>query len=152
MERSAVLIMRRALLLLALLLGAPLGSAGSQSVVLVVRADSAVVDLDPVSVRKLFLGVPVLVNGSPLHPIRNRSDTRLDQIFLQVIAAMSQSVYDRQILIGLNRHGWLRPEELDSSGRILDKLSVDPNAVTFMWERDVARNPKIRVIRVLWTD
>ena len=152
MERSAVLIMRRALLLLALLLGAPLGSAGSQSVVLVVRADSAVVDLDSVSVRKLFLGVPVLVNGSPLHPIRNRSDTRLDQIFLQVIAAMSQSVYDRQILIGLNRHGWLRPEELDSSGRILDKLSVDPNAVTFMWERDVVRNPKIRVIRVLWTD
>ena len=152
MERSAVLIMRRAILLLALLLGAPLGSAGSQSVVLVVRADSAVVDLDPVSVRKLFLGVPVLVNGSPLHPIRNRSDARLDQIFLQVIAAMSQSVYDRQILIGLNRHGWLRPEELDSSGRILDKLSVDPNAVTFMWQRDVARNPKIRVIRVLWTD
>ena len=152
MERGTVLIMRRALLLLALLLGAPLGSAGSQSVVLVVRADSAIVDLDPVSVRKLFLGVPVLVNGSPLHPIRNRSDTRLDQIFLQVIAAMSQSAYDRQILIGLNRHGWLRPEELDSSGRILDKLSVDPNAVTFMWQRDVARNTKIRVIRVLWTD
>jgi hypothetical protein len=152
MERSAVLIMQRALLLLALLLSAPLGAAGSQSVVLVVRADSAVVDLDPVSVRKLFLGVPVLVNGSPLHPIRNRSDTRLDQIFLQVIAAMSQSAYDRQILIGLNRHGWLRPEELDSSGRILDKLSVDPNAVTFMWQRDVARNTKIRVIRVLWTD
>lgn len=152
MERSAVLIMRRALLLLALLLGAPLGAAGSQSVVLVVRADSAVVDLDPVSVRKLFLGVPVLVNGSPLHPIRNRSDTQLDQIFLQVIAAMSQSVYDRQILIGLNRHGWLRPQELDSSARILDKLSMDPNAVTFMWQRDVARNPQIRVIRVLWTD
>jgi hypothetical protein len=152
MERSAVLIMRRALLLLALLLGAPLGSAGSQSVVLVVRADSVVVDLDSVSVRKLFLGVPVLVNGSPLHPIRNRSDARLDQIFLQEIAAMSQSAYDRQTLIGLNRHGWLRPEELDSSGRILDKLFVDPNAVTFMWQRDVARNPKIRVIRVLWTD
>ena len=152
MERSAVLIMQRALLLLALLLSAPLGAAGSQSVVLVVRADSAVVDLDPVSVRKLFLGVPVLVNGSPLHPIRNRSDTRLDQIFLQVIAAMSQSVYDRQILIGLNRHGWLRPQELDSSGSILDKLAMDPNAVTFMWQRDVARNPKIRVIRVLWTD
>ena len=152
MERSAVLIMQRALLLLALLLSAPLGAAGSQSVVLVVRADSAVVDLDPVSVRKLFLGVPVLVNGSPLHPIRNRSDTRLDQIFLQVIAAMSQSAYDRQILIGLNRHGWLRPQELDSSGSILDKLFVDPNAVTFMWQRDVARNPKIRVIRVLWTD
>ncbi|MDB6008802.1 MAG: hypothetical protein JWL65_1052 [Gammaproteobacteria bacterium] len=152
MERSAVLIMQRALLLLALLLSAPLGAAGSQSVVLVVRADSAVVDLDPVSVRKLFLGVPVLVNGSPLHPIRNRSDTRLDQIFLQVIAAMSQSVYDRQILIGLNRHGWLRPLELDSSGSILDKLAMDPNAVTFMWQRDVARNPKIRVIRVLWTD
>ena len=152
MERGIVLKTRRALLRLALLLGTPLGWAGSRSVVLVVRADSPISDLDSVTVRKLFLGVPVLVNGSPLRPIRNRSDSQLDLVFLQQIAAMSQTAYDRQILIGVNRQGWLRPEELDSTDRILQKLYADPHAVTFVWEHDAAHNPKIRVIRVLWTD
>jgi hypothetical protein len=152
MERSTILRTRRALLLLALLFCVSLGSASSQSVVLVVRADCPVSDLDSVTVRKLFLGVPVLVNGRPLHPIRNRGDARLDQIFLQEIAAMSQVAYDRQILIGVNRQGWLRPEELNSQSRVLAEVLSDPNAVSFMWERDMAHNPQIRVIRVLWTD
>ena len=152
MERRLILIARRILLLLALLFCASLGSASSQSVVLVVRADSAVGDLDSVTVRKLFLGVPVLVDGRPLHPIRNRSDSRLDQIFLQDIAAMSQAAYDRQLLIGVNRQGWLPPVELDSQSRVVERLLADPSAVSFTWEKDVARNPQIRVIRVLWTD
>ena len=145
--------MRRALLLLALLLGAPVGGhAGSDSVVLVVRVDSMVVDLDSVTVHKLFLGLPVLINGRPLHPIRTRSDERLDQIFLQEIAAMSQSAYDRQILNGVNRQGWLRPVEEESTSRVIEKLLADPSAVSFVWLRDVAHDPRIRVLRVLWTD
>jgi len=152
MERGAILTTRRALLLLVLLSGACFARAGSQSVVLVVRADSGVVDLDPLTVRKLFLGVPVLVNGSPLQAIRNRSDARLDEIFLQEVAAMSQAAYDRQILIGVNRQGWVRPQEVQTNSRALERLYADPNTVTFMWERDVAHDPRIRVIRVLWTD
>jgi hypothetical protein len=152
MECSIILSTRRALLLLALLFCTSLGSASSQSVVLVVRADSPVSDLDSVTVRKLFLGVPVLIKGRPLHPIRNRSDARLDQIFLQEIAAMSQAAYDREILIGVNRQGWLRPEEQGSQSRVLQRVLSDPNIVSFMWLRDAAHNSQIRVIRVLWTD
>jgi hypothetical protein len=152
MERGSALTMRRALLPVILLLGAALGSTASQSVVLVVSADSAVVDLDSVTVRKLFLGVPVLISGRPLHPIRNRGDAQLDQIFLQEIAAMSRSAYDRQILTGVNRQGWLPPVEVDSSARALEKLYADPSAVTFVWQRDAAHNPRVRVIRVLWTE
>lgn len=144
---------RQILIAVALLLGL-LGPArpASQTVVLVVRFDSAVTTLDSVGVRKLFLGVPVLVNGTPLHPIRNRSDPLLDEIFLQQIVAMSQSAYDRQILIGVNRQGWLRPTELASSTRVLETLYSDPSAISFMWLRDVAREPRIRVVRVLWSD
>jgi hypothetical protein len=152
MKRRIVLSMRRALLLLAFLFSGALGFAGSQSVVLVVRADSVVVDLDSVTVHRLFLGVPVLINSRPLHPLRNRGDERLDQIFLQEIAAMSQSAYDRQTLIGVKRQGWLRPEEVDSSSRVIEKLLADPAAVSFVWQREVARDPRIRVIRVLWTE
>lgn len=145
--------MRRALLIL-LLLCSLLGPilAGQQTVVLVVRADSSVTDLDSIAVRKLFLGLPVLINGKPLHPVRNRTDAQLDEIFLQQIVAMSQSAYDRQVLIGLNRQGSIRPAEVSAQTRALEILYDDPNAVTFMWLRDVAHDPRVRVIRVLWSD
>jgi hypothetical protein len=145
--------MRRALLTL-LLLCSLLGPilAGQQTVVLVVRADSSVTDLDSIAVRKLFLGLPVLINGKPLHPVRNRTDAQLDEIFLQQIVAMSQSAYDRQVLIGLNRQGSIRPPEVTAQTRALEILYDDPNAVTFMWLRDVAHDPRVRVIRVLWSD
>jgi len=145
--------MRRALLSL-LLLCSLLGPirAGQQTVVLVVRADSSVTDLDSIAVRKLFLGLPVLISGKPLHPVRNRADQQLDEIFLQQIVAMSQSAYDRQVLIGLNRQGWIRPAEVTAQTRALEILYDDPSAVTFMWLRDVAHDPRVRVIRVLWSD
>jgi len=145
--------MRRALLSL-LLFCSLLGSlrAGQQTVVLVVRADSSVTDLDSIAVRKLFLGLPVLISGKPLHPVRNRADQQLDEIFLQQIVAMSQSAYDRQVLIGLNRQGSIRPAEVTAQTRALEILYDDPNAVTFMWLRDVAHDPRVRVIRVLWSD
>jgi hypothetical protein len=124
----------------------------SQEVVLVVRVDSPVTDLDSVSVRKLFLGLPVLVNGTPLHPLRNRSDPLLDEIFLQQVVAMSQSSYDRQMLIGVNRQRSLRPTEYAQVADVIAALSADPYAVSFMWNRDVGHNSRLRVIRVLWGD
>jgi hypothetical protein len=152
MERGVLLIMRRVFIAFLLWSFWAHALGGSQAVVLVVGSESSVADLDPVTVRKLFLGLPVLINGHPLHPLRNRSDQRLDPIFLQQIVAMSQSAYDRQILIGVNRQGWPRPVEVTSRPRLFEALYSDPGAVTFMWLRDVERDPKIRVIRVLWTE
>jgi hypothetical protein len=153
MECGVLLTMRRALLTLVLLLGL-LGPAVAEqrSVVLVVRADSVVTDLDSLAVRKLFLGLPVFVKGIPLHAVRNRSDEQLDEIFLQQIVAMSQSAYDRQVLVGLNRQGSIRPPEAASVAQVLQDLYADPNAVSFMWSRDIAHNPNVRVIRVLWSE
>ena len=144
--------MRRLLVIALLLCLVAPARPATQEVVLVVRADSPVTDLDSVSVRKLFLGLPVLVNGRPLHPLRNRSDPLLDEIFFQQIVAMSQSSYDRQILIGVNRQGWLRPVEYSREADVAAALTADPNAVSYMWQRDVGHNPGIRVIRVLWSD
>lgn len=145
--------MRRLLaIVLILCLAAAPARPASQVVVLVVRADSPVSEMDSVTVRKLFLGLPVLVNGRPLHPLRNRSDPLLDEIFFQQLVAMSQSSYDRQILIGVNRQGWLRPAEYNSEASVLAALTADPNAVSYMWQRDVGHNSGIRVIRVLWSD
>ena len=113
MRRFSEVVRRLVTIALLLCLVAPARPA-SQAVVLVVRADSSVTEMDSLSVRKLFLGLPVLVNGSPLHPLRNRSDPLLDEIFLQQIVAMSQPSYDRQMLIFMNRQRSLRPPELAS--------------------------------------
>jgi len=102
-ERRILLNMGRVLQVLILLCVAAQACAASHTLVLVVRADSNVSDLDSLTVRKLFLGLPVSVEGSLLHPVRNRSDAELDPVFLQQIVAMSQSAYDRQILNGVNR-------------------------------------------------
>jgi hypothetical protein len=152
MERGVLLNMRRALLLVLLLFSAAQASAATRTLVLLTSKDGSVTELDSITVRKLFLGLPVLINGSPLHPVRNRSDAELDPIFLQQIVAMSQSAYDRQILNGINRQGWLRPVEVSTTSRVLETLYADPYAVTFMWLHDVAHNPRVRVIRVLWSD
>ena len=152
MEHRAVLIMRRALLLIVLLFICAGGHAGPDTVVLVVSSESRVENLSPIEVRKLFLGFPVLVDGALLHPLRNRSDPRLDPIFFQQIVAMSDEAYDRQILIGVNRQGRLPPVELRNRERVLQALYSDPRAVSFVWLRDVAQDPRIRVIRVLWDD
>ena len=152
MECGVLLSIRRLIWVILVGLLALSANAGPRTLVLVVRADSKVVDLDSLGVRKLFLGLPVLVNGSPLHPVRNRSDADLDPIFLQQIVAMSQSAYERQTLIGVNRQGWLRPTEASSVAEVLKDLYADPNAVSFMWKSDVDHNPRIRVIRVLWGD
>ena len=147
--------MRRLLaivLILCLALPAVPARPASQELVLVVPADSPVRELDSVSVRTLFLGRPVLVNGNQLHPLRNRSDALLDEVFFQHIVAMSDSNYDRQILIGVNRQLALRPVELNRTAEVIAALRADPNAVSFMWQRDVGHNPQLRIIRVLWSD
>lgn len=153
MERGVLLNMRRAILILLLaLLTTQNLSAATNTLVLVVGADSKVPDLDSITIRKLFLGFPVLMDGSLVHPVRNRSDAAMDPIFLQEVVAMSQSAYERQILMGVNRQGWLRPAEVSSTSRALEILHSDPNAVTFMWLKDVTHDPKLRVVRILWSE
>lgn len=153
MVRSPLLAVRRLLYILLLAFGL-FGPAlpASQAVVLVVRADSPVSGLSLVTVRKLFLGVPVLIDGKSLHPIRNVSDERLDDIFLQEIVAMTKQAYDREILVGVNRQGWIRPAEAASVARLTEALYADPQAVSYMWMRDVEHNPRLKVLRILWSE
>jgi hypothetical protein len=152
MERSTVLTMRRiALLLLALLLALH-AQAGSRQVVLVVNADGPIAKLDPIEIRKVFLGLPVVRLAHALHPIRNTSNGQLEQVFLQDIVAMSQSAYDRRVLGLVLRQGKPRPTELNRRDAVLAALYADPYAVSYMWLSDVAGNPRIRILRIIWSD
>ena len=152
MERCAVLIMHRIALLLVALLLALYAQAGSRQVVLVVNADGPIAKLDPIEIRKIFLGIPVIRAGHALHPIRNTSNGQLEQVFLQDIVALSQSAYDRRVLGLVLRQGKPRPIELGSRDAVLAALYADRYAVSYMWLSDVAGNPRVRILRILWSD
>ena len=147
--------LRRALLFL--LLAAGFGSTGAvraadREVVLVVSAESSVLQLDAIEIQKLFLGFPVLRENRTLHPVRNLSDDRLSDVFLQHIVAMSQSAYDRRILTQVLQQGRPRPAEVKTPAQVIQTLASDPFAVSYMWLRDVPATPRMRILRVLWAE
>jgi len=111
-----------------------------------------VLELDSLEIRKLFLGLPVLRNNRALVPIRNGSDRQIAQVFLQDVVAMSQSAYDRRILTQTLQHGRPRPTELKSRDQVISALSTDRYAVSYLWLHDAANNPRLRILRVLWSE
>jgi len=145
--------MRLCCTLLVLLLGGSAAArAADREVVLVVSAESSVMQLDPLDIQKLFLGYPVLRDNHALHAVRNLSDEQMSKVFLQHIVAMSESAYDRRILTQVLQQGRPRPLEVKSAAQVVQALAADRFAVSYMWLTDVPANPRLRVLRVLWAE
>ncbi len=119
-------------------------------VVLIVRAGSDVTSLSSVEVRRLFMGLTVMRDGHVLRALRNGSDRRLDQIFLQNVVAMSATTYERRVLALALQQGRTPPQTAHSVGALLRALDRDPEVVSFAWASDVNGRPDVRVIRTLW--
>src|SRR5258708_10101610 len=149
--RPAVTMRELAILLLLIARVAP-AIASERAVVLVVSVASPVERLDSIEVRKLFLDFPVILGNRSLHPVNNFSDPQLRDAFLQNVVAMTQGVYDRRILSQVNNQGRPLPLELKSLNTVQRTLEADPLAVSFAWLKDVADNPKLRIVRVLWEE
>jgi hypothetical protein len=142
----------RQLLLGLLLLSTSAAHCAEREVVLVVSADSDVQQLESIEVQRLFLGLPVLRGNHALRPVRNLSDDQLSDIFLQYVVAMSQSAYDRRILTQVLQQGRPRPLEVKTRDEVIRALASDRFAVSYMWLKDVPANPRMRILRVLWTE
>jgi len=155
MERGAPLTMLRLLQALArvglyLALGLAVPAVAEDRLVLLVGAESKVTALSSVDVHKLFLGLTVVVNDQRLHPLRNDSDELMRRIFFQNIVSMSESVYDRRMLALTLQQGRAAPPVLRTTKEVLDALAADTDAVSFAWGSDAERDPRVKVLRVLW--
>ncbi|MDE2349830.1 MAG: hypothetical protein KGL92_15105 [Gammaproteobacteria bacterium] len=127
-------------------------SAGSDSVVLVVSAHSRVSTLSAIEVRELFLGMTVAPEGQVLHAVRNASDTRLSDIFLQNVVAMSANSYRRRVLGMALEQGRRPPPAEADERRLFQEVETDPNVVTYAWSSQIAGVRGLKAIRVLWRD
>ena len=140
-----------AAVLLTLLAAANPASAAEQ-LVLIVSADSKVEQLDSNELRKLFLGLTVTHGGDRLRPVLNEADARVKEIFLQNIVSMSETTYDRSVLRLALIQGQVKPVLYKDIGLLLRAVVADPTAVSYAWAKDVAHDPRIKVLRVLWYD
>jgi hypothetical protein len=140
--------------LLALLLGvaAFLPASADETVVLIVSADSKVEQLDSLEVRKLFLGMTVTHNGDRLRPLVNEGDSRLKDVFLQNVVAMTNMTYDRRTLRLALQGGRSLPVVYSNTALLINAVETDPTAVSFAWAKDVQHDKRIRILRVLWHD
>lgn len=114
--------------------------------VLVTSAQSAIPQLSAEEARKLYLGLPMVVDGQLLHPLRNNTDSTVQEMFMQKVMFMSTQAYERQILSRVFRQGGSRPPVYTEPGDLLRALESDRTAVSYM-PRDMAiTSPRLRII------
>jgi len=124
----------------------------AEQLVLIVSADSKVEQLDSLEVRKLFLGLTVTHDGDRLRPVLNEADPRIKEIFLQNIVSMSDTTYDRSVLRLALIQGQIKPIAYKEMALLIKAVESDPTAVSYAWAKDVAHDPRIKILRVLWYD
>jgi ABC-type phosphate transport system substrate-binding protein len=152
MERGNSVSKLTATAVLLTLLGAALPAFAQKQLVLIVSADSKVDQLDSLELRKLFLGLTVTYNGNRLRPVLNETDPRVKDIFLQNIVSMSDITYDRRLLRLALIQGQTQPSVYKDIRQLIQAVAADPSAVSYAWVKDVARDARIRILRILWYD
>jgi hypothetical protein len=141
------------LLLTYLVIGGPaLATKLPDRVVLIVASGSGVSILDAIDIKRLFLGIPVMVNGTKLHALRNNCDERMDLIFLQHVVAMSESVYERRLLALTLEQGRRAPLVFHDATQLITALAADRTAVSYAWESSIRSDPRVRVLREIWRE
>ncbi len=140
----------RVLVWLGLLLSLAAPARAADRLLLVVGARSPVAALNSVELHKLFLGLTLTVDDHRLRGLRNDSDELMRQVFFQSIVSMSEGVYDRRLLALTLQQGRSPPPIYRDTKSLFDALDADPDAVSFAWAGDAARDPRIRALRVLW--
>jgi hypothetical protein len=134
------------------LLAAGTQALADEQLMLIVSADSKIAQIDSQEVRKLFLGLTVTQNGNRLRPVLNETDARVKEVFLQNIVSMSDITYDRSLLRLTLIQGQRQPTAYKDIALLLKAVAADPSAVSYAWSKDVAHEPRIRILRVLWYD
>ena len=125
-------------------------AVAADRLVLIVSANSSVAALNSPEIQKLFLGLTVMTNDDVLRPLRNESEEIIRQIFFQSIVSMSESAYERRVLALTLQQGRTAPPLYRNTKMLLEAVATDPAAVSYAWAADVAKDPRIKTLRILW--
>jgi len=121
----------------AALAGQSEGQAPHRELVLVSGPVGPARRLTTTELRRVFLGMPVEIDGVRLRPLLNTSDPLIPRIFLQKIMFMSANHYHRRLRALAFRSGRPRPREVRNVQRLVEILVSQPGTVALMWKREV---------------
>jgi hypothetical protein len=155
MERGAAVKSRRhrhSRCWLALLAVCASAGTAADQLVLVTGRGSPITRIEPLEVRKLFVGLSAQADGRPLRAIHNESDGTLRPYFLQHVVALSGSSYERRRLELTLQQGRQRPQEVRTLDELVQALGRDGQAVSYMWRSTAERTGQLKVLRVLWAE
>ncbi len=122
----------------------------ASQLVLVVGEEATTQPFTPAQLRKLFLGLAKKHEGNAIHPLRNMSDEKLYNVFLQKVVFMSARNYERHLLSRVINMGGQRPFSYMSQTELLRSLRSDPYSVSYMWENTVRETPGVKILQKLW--
>ena len=108
--------------------------------------------ISSMELRKVFLSVPVTKADQSIEGLRNLSDDRLNEIFLQTLVSMTDRVYERRLLTLTIQTGRPRPRTLDDIDAIVSLLKENSNLITYMWSEDFHAAQGLKILKVLWQD
>lgn len=117
-----------------------------QKLVLVASAQSPIQTLKLADVRKLYLGVPLVLNDTEITPLRNMADTDMQEVFMQKVMYMSSRAYERQILNRVFRSGGHRPEVYTKDADLAEALSTNLFSISYMWEDSVLVSSRLKIV------
>ena len=123
----------------------------TRHLVLVASVESEFRALSAEDVRRLYLGAPLPKGDQPLQPLLNATDPLLEEVFLQKVIFLSSQAYRQRWLSRTFRAGVPQPADYESESALVQAVASSKFAVTFMWERDLANQPRLRKVLELWS-
>jgi len=132
-------------LMFAMVLGpANAARAGASDLVIVVDETSPIRSISVADVRRRFLGIPLVVDGVEVVPVRNLSDADFYELFLQRVLFMSAPNYERRMLNKVFREGGDRILAVTSNDELYRTLHKDPRRISFVPRAAV--RPNLRIV------
>ena len=141
------------LIFIVLVVGLIMPSMASARELVVVSSNAT--DYLPMSrfeLRKLFLGYPVKQNGKVISAIRNTSDDRAYQLFLQQLIHLSAKNYERRLMAKTFKTGAANVPTADSLDHLINELIEADSTLSFMWMDEVDAQYGVKVIQSIGND
>lgn len=138
---------RLTVLLLIALVGLSSTAMAEQCPLLVVASQSSPVNaLSRKMVRRLFLGVSYQTDIGRLKPVRNVSDSMLQEVFLQKILFMSKNTYRHILARRLVRLREAGPVAYRKTDRLIQALNTNPRLVSYIWHTQLPTDGRLKVL------
>lgn len=116
------------------------------AVVLVASTQSPISHVTADEARQLYLGIPFVIDGRKIKPVRNGADPMATEMFMQRVMYMSSEAYERQVQKRIRENKGAGPPLLVDPQQLLQALLDDPMAITYMIRNPAVGSLPVRII------